>query len=92
MRSVLTALILTAVACGGSEHPEATEAPACDGVAKHMVQLAAIDNGAAPEPGLAEGMASEFNRQCREKPWSGARRSCLASAKSQDDTLNCPTQ
>jgi hypothetical protein len=77
-------------ACGGAARP-VDRAPACDEVALHMVQLANRDNRGEAGPELASGMRSELDRQCRETPWSSARRRCLRDARSQDATLACPT-
>ena len=88
---VLVAAFL-AVACGGAERPQGDSEAPCDMVAHHLVRLAERDNQADAEPKLAKGMTAEFDRQCRETPWSDERRKCLAAARSQDATLGCPKQ
>lgn len=88
---VLVAAFL-AVACGGAERPHGDSEAPCDRVADHLVRLAERDNLAAADPNLAKGMRAEFDRQCRETPWSDERRKCLTAARSQDATLGCPKQ
>ena len=87
MRLLVAAFL--AVACGGAERPR-DNAPPCERVADHLVRLAERDNQADADPKLAKGMKAEFDRQCRETPWSDERRKCLTAARSQDATLDCP--
>jgi hypothetical protein len=89
MRSLLL-LWVAMLSCGGADKPDSADAPACDRVAAHLVRLAERDNVSLADPQLAKGMRAEFDRQCRENPWSDERRSCLAAARSQDATLKCP--
>ena len=88
MRLLVAAFL--AVACGGAERPQGDSEAPCDRVADHLVLLAERDNQAGADPKLAKGMSAEFDRQCRETPWSDERRTCLAAARSQDATLRCP--
>jgi len=90
MRVLVAALL--AVACGGAERPQGDSEPPCDSVADHLVRLAERDNQADADPKLAKGMRAEFDRQCRETPWSEERRTCLAAARSQDATLDCANE
>lgn len=89
MRKQIGAVVLCLLGCGAADHP-GSSAPPCDDVAEHLVRLSERDNAAAAEPGLAAGMKAEFARQCKENPWSRERRECLASARTQDGTLECP--
>jgi hypothetical protein len=84
MASVSAVLGLLLCACA------AQRVPACSTVANHLLELATRENGGRPEAKLREGMVREFERQCRESPWSRERRACLQTAVEQEDTLRCP--
>ena len=81
--------MLAVVGCGGSQHPAAKGAD-CGDVAAHMLRLAEEDSQATAGGALAPGLVAELERQCRDTPWSTARRDCLRAAATQDDTLTCP--
>lgn len=83
------ALFLLA-SCGGSQTPASTPADNCTDVAAHLVQLSMADNETTERPPDMDAVEQELIRQCNEKPWSEARRSCLLAASSQDATLQCP--
>lgn len=81
--------MLALVGCSGAQHPAAKGAD-CRDVAVHMLRLAEEDSQATAGGALAPGLVAELERQCRETPWSSARRDCLLAAATQDHTLACP--
>lgn len=90
----LAGVVILAAACGSTSPATAprppSSGPSCAAVADHLVALAAADNRTAPSPDLGTAIHREADRQCTATPWSPARRACLATAASQDETLSCP--
>jgi hypothetical protein len=89
MRCDLVALLIGIAACGGSQHPAPSSTP-CEQVAEHLLALAEHDNHDVATASLANGVQSEASRQCRDTPWTEARRHCLILASTQEQTLGCP--
>ena len=61
-------LVCVVLACGGGQRTTAPadDAPACEAVADHLLELAERDNGTAAGPKLAAGIRDESARQCHE--------------------------
>jgi hypothetical protein len=85
----LVLAILLHAACGGARPKTTDAAPSCEAVAEHLIELAEHDNAAPAGSDLGAGMRGELTRQCREVPWSPARRRCLHAAPVQEATLDC---
>lgn len=93
-RLYLVAGILSIVmlfGCGGPRAPAPDPAPSCEDVAKHLLELANQDNRGQADPGLAAGIVGEFAQQCTRDGWSPKRRTCLHGARTQEQTLRCPS-
>ncbi|HVK73386.1 MAG TPA: hypothetical protein VM734_08680 [Kofleriaceae bacterium] len=91
MVRALAAAVVVLAACGGAQRP-ADAGPSCDAVADHLLRLAEQDSQAAADPSLAAGIQGEAAHQCREQPWSAARRTCLLAAQTHDQTVDCPRE
>jgi hypothetical protein len=91
MRATL-ALLVFAAGCGSKQSGGEPAGPDCPTVAAHLVELAERDNAAEASASLSASLATELERSCRDQAWSSERRTCLAAARSQDETLACPTR